>query len=105
MEIPYEPDSPWSGVVTLKIKPWEERMKLVNEMTDKKTDTIGMFAKLAKEGVSKVELVHEESGQEIKSFEELSCYAEGFKLITELGRYVIKGVPLAQSSEEKSEPK
>ena len=102
-EVPFTPslvDDRWTGSITMKIKPTQERIRLakeINEMPEEqRTD---QFIRHAKEAVvSCNELKFGEV--EMKDFEELTAYEVGFDLLLHIGKAVIKGVPLVPISTE-----
>ena len=89
-------DEDWSGSVSLRILPYNERMnfaKLSSENDGDDYDQAVKLNQLLKENIDSLDVKHVK-GMEFKSVDDLEYYEEGALLMSKMIPLLIKGAPL-----------
>jgi hypothetical protein len=93
---------PFTGTVSMRVKPYVERLALLKELDIKDTDQIGSSFKMVEQiykDVEAVDLTYASTGEKLISFDDLGYYAEGVAVINALGVVLIQGPKLSGKRE------
>lgn len=84
----------WSGSFKMKLLPYQERLKKMQEFSAKDGDVNNMQKLISDLKENLVSIKVERDGEVFESLEDLEFYEDGAKVINELATVALKGVPV-----------